>query len=154
MQVLYWETVHQSEPPCQKIWGKLLKERVRCWDYMEEVPPKADLTLIHQHQILQLLARGGLQWGNTAGPVSAQMQDGKYPNNFPNEREIQQVYRPVHIKRRKKTHPTNNCVWAFEAVPSVVKLKTCFRLLVLRRNTLSIHKTVSHRQSVICGDTY
>lgn len=49
---------------------------------MEKVPPKADLALFHQHQILQLLARDGLKWGTTAGPVSAQMQDGKYPNNL------------------------------------------------------------------------
>lgn len=49
---------------------------------MEEVLPKADLALFHQHQILQLLARGGHKWGNIAGPVSAQMQDGKYPNDL------------------------------------------------------------------------
>lgn len=71
---------------------------------MEEVPPKADLALFHQRQILQLLARVGFSEAIllVLCLLRCKMVSIQMICSLPNEREIQQVYSPVIKKRRKK----------------------------------------------------
>lgn len=100
-----------------KISGRLFSENMRCWKYMEEVSSNAGLTPFPRYWLLQMSGRGLLhEVGFNEATLlvlclfKCKTVSIKITCSFPNEREIQQIYSLVRLKKTKPNQTKKICV--------------------------------------------